>query len=280
MGKEEDYENKLEVLKAIAEGKVRKPHNIPVAVYIQEADKLYHWVQEDREALIRAGISWDMVEDMPVRIGVLIVAEANFQARRQPWGGSQRELNNRYAEAVDLKKSVLGSFRYAFQEHPALMKTVGEISMGRSRAALVQALNDLSVLGKGNLSLLGAIHFDVALLERAAGLSVELSKLVAAAVVERMRPNEAADIRNRAYTHLKEAVDAVRDCGRFVFSGNKERRKGYISEYVHRVELRRARNSKKQAEKEEKELGKAENVKPVLRFPGLLTMITEIKKQG
>ena len=36
---------------------------------------------------------------------------------------------------------------------------------------------------------------------------------------------------DKAYTHLKEAVDAIRDCGQFVFWKDQDRAKGYASEY-------------------------------------------------
>ena len=244
MGIEESYQGKLDVLRAMEDSRVQKPHHIPVAVYIQEADDLYLSALEDREALTGAGLAWDVVEDMPARSEALSMAEAIFQSRRQPWENVQQELNNRYIEAQDLKKKILNDFRFAFQKHPQLLKLLGEYSKGESRAALIQALNELSLLGRENLPLLAAIRFDMSLLDSAARLSEELSNLAAAALSERMKPNEAADIRNRAYTHLKEAVDLVRGYGKLVFFGDKERRKWYISEYMRQLNMRRARRAK------------------------------------
>ncbi|MGD9487192.1 MAG: hypothetical protein AB7W47_04180 [Calditrichaceae bacterium] len=40
--------------------------------------------------------------------------------------------------------------------------------------------------------------------------------------------------RDKAYTYLKDAVDAVRDCGQYVFWRNEQRLKGYISQYRKR----------------------------------------------
>lgn len=51
MGNQEDYKRKLEAISSIEESQIKAPHNIPVDVYIQEADTLYHWVKEDKEAL-------------------------------------------------------------------------------------------------------------------------------------------------------------------------------------------------------------------------------------
>jgi hypothetical protein len=38
MGNREYYEKKLEVISAIEDSQIKKPHHIPVAIYIQEAD--------------------------------------------------------------------------------------------------------------------------------------------------------------------------------------------------------------------------------------------------
>jgi len=96
-------------------------------------------------------------------------------------------------------------------------------------------------------------RYVLALLDSAARQSEELSTLAAVALSERMKPNTAADIRNRAYSHLKEAVDVVRGYGKFLFFGDKERRKGYISDFLRGLSRRQARRAKKK---------KAEKVNP------------------
>jgi hypothetical protein len=39
MGNREYYEKKLEIISTIKDSQIKKPHHIPVAFYIQEADK-------------------------------------------------------------------------------------------------------------------------------------------------------------------------------------------------------------------------------------------------
>ena len=41
-------------------------------------------------------------------------------------------------------------------------------------------------------------------------------------------------VRDQAFTYLKEAVDEVRDCGRYVFRKNPQRAAGYVSQYARR----------------------------------------------
>ncbi|MCH9008526.1 hypothetical protein IIA29_11070, partial [candidate division KSB1 bacterium] len=42
-------------------------------------------------------------------------------------------------------------------------------------------------------------------------------------------------MRDKAYTHLKQAVDQVRECGQYVFWRNEARLKGYGSRYFRKA---------------------------------------------
>lgn len=55
-------------------------------------------------------------------------------------------------------------------------------------------------------------------------------------------------IRENAYTYLKQAIDEIRECGKFVFWRNPERMKGYVSEHWQKANAARtnAENAKDQ----------------------------------
>ncbi len=57
MGNQEDYKKKPQAISTIEDSQIKTPHHIPVGVYIQEADALYHWAQADKEALTAVGLS-------------------------------------------------------------------------------------------------------------------------------------------------------------------------------------------------------------------------------
>ena len=44
---------------------------MPVDVYLQEAENLYHWCQDDEAQLTGAGLAWNLVQEIPVRAGAL-----------------------------------------------------------------------------------------------------------------------------------------------------------------------------------------------------------------
>ena len=134
---------------------------------------------------------------------------------------------------------MLWDFRFAFRKHPPLLRVVREIEKSSSQPGTVQDLNDLSVLGYHNREMLETIHFDMSLLETAAQTSVEMARIVAETRSLKQNPGNAKIIRDRVYTHLKEAVDEIRQAGQYVFRYNKERLTGYRSGFIHKLNRKR-----------------------------------------
>jgi len=79
-------------------------------------------------------------------------------------------------------------------------------------------------------------------LHQAAGTADKLSDLLARATTDRADNNSSRVMRDKAYTHLKQAVDQVRECGQYVFWRNEARLKGYASHY-HRRTRRSSKDS-------------------------------------
>ncbi|MDQ1352760.1 MAG: hypothetical protein QG657_3066 [Acidobacteriota bacterium] len=224
---------------------IKAPHHIPMSIYIYEADTLYHWAQEDKNALAAAGLSMDVLESLPNLSDAATAAEAEWYVQLNSVKESVLEWEKQAAIGYELRKQLLHHFRFAFRGQPHLLAYLRVISKGESHAKKIQDLNDLAVLGRANRVKLEAILFDMSLLDKAAQASFDLAMLLADATRDRRRPNEAKDIRDLAYSRLKEVVDKVRFYGRYVFRGNKERLIGYRSEYMRHLKNKQARKRKK-----------------------------------
>lgn len=97
---------------------------------------------------------------------------------------------------------------------------------------MIQDLNDYAVLGKDYPEKLSIINFDMSLLELAATMSDEMGDLLGRANGDRKSKRPLKTIRDKAYAYMKEAVDEIRACGKYSFFDNKDRLKGYRSEYL------------------------------------------------
>lgn len=243
MSTKEDYEKKIEAIKAIDENQIKATINMPVDAYIQEAENLYHWCQEDKDELISKGLSWDIVTDLPIRSGALREAESLWNLQRFNREEAEKLWIEKSPLAYDLRNELLHDLRFAFRKDKDLSARVTGIAEGEGHADMIQDLNDLSILGKENPELLAKINFDMSLLDKAAELADEMAPLLGEATSDRAGYSESKMIRDKAFTYLKEAVDEVYDYGQYLFWRNENRKRGYRSNYLRRRRIKRVSSS-------------------------------------
>lgn len=124
------------------------------------------------------GLAWELVEDLPVRLEALAEAEALWYTQ---WLG-RKEISSEWDSlssiAYELRNRLLADFRFAFRDHPGLLKMLKSNPDRKNHPTMIQDLNDLSVLGRANRQLLEAIRFDMSLLETAAQTSMDMTFLL------------------------------------------------------------------------------------------------------
>lgn len=226
----DDYNARIETIRAIPDDKALEPA-MPVDTYLQEGENLAKWSLMDAEALATIGITLAMLNDLPVRAGALREAQSIWFKDRNSQQEAQREWAAAAPEAFAMRDELLHTFRYAYRNDEALLARVAEIAEGNTNADMIQDLNDLSLLGKNNTALLETINFDLEKLDSAANASDGLANLLALANGDKSLQSESKIIRDKAYTHMKELVDQIRDAGKYLFWKNEKRYKGYISQY-------------------------------------------------
>lgn len=180
MGNREYYEKKLEVISTIDDSRIKKPHHIPVPVYIEEVDTLYHRALQDKDELVAAGVARELIEDLPQRLGALIEAEKKWRKEWKTRNKGALEWDKQSPAGYDLRKRLLADFYYAFRKEPDLMAYLKEISQPGPYSGMIQDLNILSNLGRSNTRLLEVINFDFSLLDKADQTSKQMARLLAA----------------------------------------------------------------------------------------------------
>ncbi len=230
----ENFDTKLAVLENMSQEVIKAPAQ-PVDVTTQEAENLFIWVQEDKQALNRKGLDWEtFVDDLPVRTGACRYAQAVWTKERYSQEEAAKTWREEAPKAYEFRNDLLADLRFAFRKRPDLLSRVREIANGDGDADMIQDLMDISVLGKSNLVELEKIKYDLKLLNIAEQKSDSLAELLAKANGATLDNSKAKEIRDRAFTHLKEAIDEIRDTGKYAFRKDPERYKGYISRYRRR----------------------------------------------
>jgi len=229
-----DYNELLPEIKALTPEKTAAP-TVPVDVFVQEAENLYHWSQDDHVALEAAGLAPELITKLPVRAGACREAQSLWIKERNMRQQGEQDWKDQSPAAFDLRDHLLHAFRYAFRNEAGLLGRVDEIAQGDSNSDMVQDLNDLSALGKANLDLLTPIGITLVDLDGAATLADTMGNLLGICNGERKSDSEAMIIRDKAYTYLKQAIDEIRECGKYVFWRNPDRCQGYTSDYWKKV---------------------------------------------
>lgn len=228
-----DLETLLPDLMAIEKAKVMRPQ-MPVHVNVQEAENLGTWMRDDIPLILGVGVKPALIETFEARIGALREAESRWKSARNSRESAQVTYDVQSGLAFDLLADSLRHMRFAFRKRPTLLSRLPRVGERMSRSRKFQTMNDLAVIGRENSEILESCGFDLTRLETLAILSDEMAELYSASVEERLKGKKALDIRNRAFIHLKEAVDEVREAARFLFSKDPDRLEGYVSEHSRR----------------------------------------------
>jgi len=219
-----------EQFNTVDDTQIKEP-KMPVAVFIQESNDLLLWCRDDRKILESKGLDWSLAERLPEYLTALSNIQAQWINERNREQEIVKAWKEKHTEAIKLRRTIIRDFRFAFRNQHDLLRQIPNLLNGKSNAALIQDLNNLSIFGKAHLVELETIRFDQGLLEQAAESVKEMSALLASVNAFRKRQSELMLLRNKAYTICKNYADTIRITGKYVHDNDRVRRKGYTSEY-------------------------------------------------
>ena len=242
-----EYDSKVLLIKSIKDEDIEIP-KIPIDVYIQEAETLYHWSLEDKDKLVNKGLAKDLIEDLPVRTALLRDAESKWQLEKYGQEDIQKEWSEQSSIAYKLKDELIHDFKFAFRKDNELLKRVGAIKTGTGHADMFQDLSDLSILGREYAEKLKVIGFDFTLLDKANELAKNLPALFGK--IKSKKGRETKKFRDQCYTYLNQAVEEIREHGQYVFWKDEERKKGYYSQHIKNRNVKKSVKNEKILEEE------------------------------
>ncbi|PWD99592.1 hypothetical protein [Marinilabilia rubra] len=230
MSNSQDYQAKLADAKAISGDQIQTPY-MPAGIYVQEAEDLARWATKDLAQLAASGLSEHYVTDIPARAGALREVQSMWAEERRDQKDAEKEWKLKAPLAYEYRDDMIDTLRYAFRKNESLLMNVSKIADGSGHADMIQDLNDSAVLARSNPEAMQAIGVDESFWQKGAQLSDEMADLRARANGEKYADNKTKELRDQMYTLLKQAVDEVKDCGKYVFRKDKDRLQGYYSRY-------------------------------------------------
>lgn len=245
MSNKENFEALMLKYEAYVKSDIKDP-NLPVDIAIDEALDLFAISSKDKLLLAASDLDVSLIDDLPVRAGGLRYGQSLWTQVYTNKSESEEQWKEISIEAFELRDELLHFCKYAYRNNSKLKDVVSRIAEGYGNADMVQDLAELALLGTENPEPLLGLQYNMEKLDRANELSdvcgVLLGK-VNGAKLDNDKP--AKEMRDRAFTHLKVAVDTIREAGRFVFWKDEERAKLYASDYFRQI---RANNKKEEGE--------------------------------
>ncbi|MBI9060308.1 MAG: hypothetical protein JEZ01_21250 [Labilibaculum sp.] len=227
----DDFNNLKPELEAIKKEDIQNP-NMPVDTAIQEAEDTYYWSNIDREKLATAGLDLAIIDSILARTAALQYCQSAWMKEYDNKAEAEKQWKELSPLAFALRDELVHFCRFAYRNNPALIKQVKRIAEGHTNADMIQDLSDLALLGKTNPEGLTTVGLDLTKLDTAENYAESLGLLLAKVNGSRSTNSKPAkDMRDRAFTYLKQGVDAIRATGQFVFWKDEEKAKHYASAY-------------------------------------------------
>lgn len=210
-----------------------KSPNTPVDVSIQESNDVLHWCQKDMPAFLKIGISKEKIKSIPLRIEGLRHIESKWLTDRFNKEQSLVQWKEESKPAYKLRDNLLHDFRYAYRKNPSVLRRIRIIGSGRGHSDMIQDLSDIAAVGHEFPKELKAIDFDMAQLDQAEELATKLSNILSESRVGEGY-KDTKDLRDRAFTYLKQIIDEIREAGQYLFWKDEEKFVHFRSAYLHK----------------------------------------------
>ena len=233
MSQKEDFISQEPAMKALATNEVQTP-NMPVDVATQEAEDQYNIAIIYQTQLATAGVTVENIDLLLTRTNALREAEAQW---RTTYNSEQVDVKNWEDQApagYALKKDLSAAFRFAYRSDSRILAKVREIGKGTGDDDMIQDLLEYAALGQANPTQLEAINFDLTKLDTATTLSATLSALLSKSAGDKKSQHLLKDVRDRAFTIMKETLDYIRDAGKYVFNDQPDISKLFTSDYLRK----------------------------------------------
>lgn len=221
-------------LAAIPREEVTEPR-LPMTVFLQEAHDLHVLASEQpvRQRLLDVGLDEEQLDALPDAVAAGRQAQSLWTVSRDTSKSTaQKKVEE---ESYALRSRLLRACRWNLRKDRVAMGTVRAIADGEGLADLVQDLHDLGQLIEARAAAFAKDKtFDAqASAKQARDASGNLEAGVSAEQLAADQA-EAKELRDRAFTHLYELVDTVREAGRYAHDRDDPVRKGFASDYYRR----------------------------------------------
>lgn len=226
-------------LAGIEAHEVRKP-NIPVMETVVEARQTAELVRQDSlvaEQLEKVGVADAALDALELAAGA--AERAEILCRYALFGVKSDDAQDLIAQAERVRGEVLAAGRFNLRGDREALAIIRGIAEG---SGLVDLSRDLGLCDEFLVDFDGAFDQDETFdadeaLTQCRALKVELDAMLSSQS-DALARQSAIDLRDRAWTHLDELLDDLRESGRYALRAHPKLRRAFASTYSREANSR------------------------------------------
>ncbi len=225
---------------------VRDP-DMPIDRAVHEGQVMAVLASEDEELFVVKGYDPQTTTDLNLAVATLGVAEAKMQATV---GDSEavREWKEVMPLAYDMRDTLLRDMAHYFRKNEEASKKVKKAREGGSHTNMLGDLRLFTQLGR-NYSELFPENYDLSVFEENEKLAERVRMSYATA--EASKPfKPAKDIRDRAFTYMRQLMSEILEMAEYVHHDNPDRLNQYYSPWRRLKSKNRAAEAVSESELE------------------------------
>jgi len=226
----DDFNRLKPHLLSIKKNEVCNP-NMPVDTYIQEAQDTYYWCNIDRGELATAGLNLTLIDDILTRSEALQYCQSIWVQEHDKIVDNESQLKELSQLAFTLRNELVQFYHLTFLDNSKLLEQIDQASVGYTNTDLIHDLIRLVQIGRSNTEILKQAYLDLTILDIATTYAENLELLLDKLNEVKFTSKPTKEIRDRAFTYLKQAVDGIRATGQLIFWRNQEKAQHYSSAY-------------------------------------------------
>ena len=167
-----------------------------------------------KDIYARSNLDKEVARSLEARRLLLEITESAWAERRD--AALSKSLRGVRADAEDLKRDLIAALRHFRENDSNVQSRVDDIIPGSGLPDLIDDLKKLAALVDESGTKLARADLPTHPADKARGYAESLSRGSADKAID---PEGSAlmSLRNRAFWHLREAMDAVRSAGRYVY---------------------------------------------------------------
>lgn len=228
------YSDSIALIMSLEDHLVRSL-DMPEEDAVHEGQRLHEAVKEEYDALLALGCPQEYLDTLPLRLDLFSYLANYFLLRLDETENLMEIWMEKKSFGYTFRRKLFSAFRVAYRHFPKLLEKVENVIKGKGDTDMVMDLRSLQILGTAHPAQLQAVNFDLTRLDDSLALHHELLEILAKSNLTTDEEKELREIRNRAYSWLREAMDEIRTFGQWLHEDDEEKRLRYISLYHHEL---------------------------------------------